>query len=579
VASACSGGDVVNPSTVARVVILPPSAVVQTNAQLKFSAVGLTDAGDTVPVNVAYFTDGGTVDATGEFTAGSAPGDYMVIATLVNSGLADTADVSVQATVVLTDVIVVPPSVSLAPGNTQSFVALGVLSTGDTVATSVTWTATGGTISSSGLYTAGSSPGTYQAIGTHQSGPADSAEIAIAVAPSDGQPDPMALPDAVGQAAQTAAYNALSVSTQPAGFSYTDPTTGVKVWKVTSATVPFSNSGMSNDYTDAGQRISQPWQSGGQTYWTIIAYAAFNGSEYWLVDFNKTTGFSNWRHLTGQLRPDVDLCFSFSNNPATPRIAYVINGGSIRRINTETMTVANTGNFPHSGAVTWLQVDRNDAWFVVQSSNGHMAWNSQTNVEYRNTLSYDEARLERDGNYAFLTNVNGGRRWNLADNTVTNSQNWGTTYWAAHMADLRGYWSTVDGYNTTPLGLDVYYANPAGDPNNGIGIYQDVYTGTMAGLTHHSGNWIQDVNDRTQWAFMQDDGGSPPAGKLRNGIAAYRLDGTAFKLVAHHYSTATDYYKEPWATPSPDGRLVLFASNMNGAGSRTDLFLIEMPLR
>jgi uncharacterized protein YjdB len=567
---------------VATVTVAPSTASLVVGATVQLAAQLRDSGGNLLTGRTVTWSSGqtaiATVNASGLVT-GRAAGSATITAT--SEGKSGTAAITVTVAPVAT-VTITPSSASVVVGGTTQLSAelrdaSGNVLSGRTVA----WTTAipgVATVSAAGLVT-GVATGSASITATSE-GKSGSATVTVSVPPPPGAvPDPLLLPDATGQAAQTAAYNALSVSTQPAGFSYTDPTTGVKVWKVTSATVPFSNSGMSNDYTDAGQRISQPWQSGGQTYWTIIAYAAFNGSEYWLVDFNKTTGFSNWRHLTGQLRPDVDLCFSFSNNPATPRIAYVINGGSIRRINTETMTVANTGNFPHSGAVTWLQVDRNDAWFVVQSSNGHMAWNSQTNVEYRNTLSYDEARLERDGNYAFLTNVNGGRRWNLADNTVTNSQNWGTTYWAAHMADLRGYWSTVDGYNTTPLGLDVYYANPAGDPNNGIGIYQDVYTGTMAGLTHHSGNWIQDVNDRTQWAFMQDDGGSPPAGKLRNGIAAYRLDGTAFKLVAHHYSTATDYYKEPWATPSPDGRLVLFASNMNGAGSRTDLFLIEMPLR
>jgi uncharacterized protein YjdB len=567
---------------VATVTVVPGSTSVVVGATTQLAAQLRDSAGNLLTGRTVTWSSGqtaiATVNGTGLVT-GRGAGSATITAT--SEGKSGSATVTVTLAPVAT-VTIVPSSANVTVGGTTQLTAELRDASGNTLTgRTVTWTsgnAAVATVGSAGLVT-GVATGSTSITATSE-GTSGSATVTVSSAPPPGAvPDPMALPDAVGQVAQTAAYNALSVAAQPAGFSYTDPTTGVKVWKVTSASLPSSNSGMSNDYTDAGQRISQPWQSGGQTYWTIIAYAAFNGSEYWLVDFNKTTGFSNWRHLTGQLRPDIDLCFSFSNNPATPRIAYVINGGSIRRIDTQTMTVANTGNFPHAGATTWLQVDRNDAWFVVQSSSGHTAWNSQTNVEYRNTLSFDEARLERDGNYAFLTNVNGGRRWNLADNTVTNNQNWGTTYWAAHMADVRGYWSTVDGYNTSPLGLDVYYPNPAGDPNNGIGIYQDTYTGTMAGLTHHSGNWIQDVNDRTQWAFMEDDGASPPAGKLRNGIAAYRLDGAAFKLVAHHYSTATDYYKEPWAVPSPDGRLVLFASDMGVRGGRTDLFLIEMPLR
>jgi len=38
------------------------------------------------------------------------------------------------------------------------------------------------------------------------------------------------------------------------------------------------------------------------------------------------------------------------------------------------------------------------------------------------------------------------------------------------------------------------------------------------------------------------------------------------------------YWEIPWGTPSPDGKVVLFNSNMNGAG-RYDLFVAEMPVR
>src|SRR3989449_7096861 len=54
-----------------------------------------------------------------------------------------------------------PRSVSLGTGGAQQFVAYGRLNNGDSVAVNVTWSAQGGTISSSGLYGAGSVPGGY----------------------------------------------------------------------------------------------------------------------------------------------------------------------------------------------------------------------------------------------------------------------------------------------------------------------------------------------------------------------------------------------------------------------------------
>ena len=48
--------------------------------------------------------------------------------------------------------------------------------------------------------------------------------------------DPTLLPVASGQAPHPAAYDALLVVNQPAGFSYNDPVTGVRIWKITSST-------------------------------------------------------------------------------------------------------------------------------------------------------------------------------------------------------------------------------------------------------------------------------------------------------------------------------------------------------
>jgi len=41
---------------------------------------------------------------------------------------------------------------------------------------------------------------------------------------------------------------------------------------------------------------------------------------------------------------------------------------------------------------------------------------------------------------------------------------------------------------------------------------------------------------------------------------------------------AVAYWAIPWGKPSPDGKVVIFNSNMNGS-SRYDLFIAEMPLR
>jgi len=64
----------------------------------------------------------------------------------------------------------------------------------------------------------------------------------------------------------------------------------------------------------------------------------------------------------------------------------------------------------------------------------------------------------------------------------------------------------------------------------------------------------------------------------KQAIGIVRSDGSDARLLAHHYSASPSYYADAYAQPSPDGKVVIFNSNMNGSG-RYDLFVTEMPLR
>jgi hypothetical protein len=65
---------------------------------------------------------------------------------------------------VLGQVTLVPSTATLAPATTRQFLAYGRTTTGDSVAVSVVFAATGGTVTQGGLYTAGSSAGTFRVI-------------------------------------------------------------------------------------------------------------------------------------------------------------------------------------------------------------------------------------------------------------------------------------------------------------------------------------------------------------------------------------------------------------------------------
>ena len=65
---------------------------------------------------------------------------------------------------------VTPATATVAAGATQQFSAVGRMSDNSTSSVTVTWSATGGTITTGGLYTAGSTAGTYNVIAVQQGG-------------------------------------------------------------------------------------------------------------------------------------------------------------------------------------------------------------------------------------------------------------------------------------------------------------------------------------------------------------------------------------------------------------------------
>jgi PKD repeat protein len=80
-------------------------------------------------------------------------------------------------------VVVTPAVATVTSGKTLRFVATGLTPTGEKPAVNVTWTATGGKISTSGVLTAGTAPGTYRVIAKSRFGAADTSTVTITAAP------------------------------------------------------------------------------------------------------------------------------------------------------------------------------------------------------------------------------------------------------------------------------------------------------------------------------------------------------------------------------------------------------------
>ena len=112
----------------------------------------------------------------------------------------------------ITQVNVSPSAPSVPAGGTAQFQATVSMSDGTTTSSAVTWTATGGTISSSGLFIAGASPGTYLVTATEPgSGLSGTASVTVTAAP----------PTPPSSSTWQTAFDDYTIGAQPNGWTET----------------------------------------------------------------------------------------------------------------------------------------------------------------------------------------------------------------------------------------------------------------------------------------------------------------------------------------------------------------------
>jgi hypothetical protein len=168
----------------AAMTITPSTASLAGGATQQFDAT-VTGLSNT---SVSWTATGGTITSNGFYTAGSTPGTYQVTAT-------SSAQPSLTATAVVQiaggeagEIIVRPLRRTVSAGQSQQFTASFVenIEIDDGVLPpQVVWTATGGTITSTGLYTAGSTPGTYMVRATLSSNSALTASAIVDIPNED----------------------------------------------------------------------------------------------------------------------------------------------------------------------------------------------------------------------------------------------------------------------------------------------------------------------------------------------------------------------------------------------------------
>jgi hypothetical protein len=143
-------------AALASLTVTPDSFYVVQGDTFDLQASGSTITGERVTPALTWSATGGRITSEGRYFAGLDTGVYAVTAEAAN-GFRASAVVFLGSNV--TEVVVTPKSVTLSPGEMQQFTARGVTITDDTIPVKVIWSATGGTITQAGLFTAGADGG------------------------------------------------------------------------------------------------------------------------------------------------------------------------------------------------------------------------------------------------------------------------------------------------------------------------------------------------------------------------------------------------------------------------------------
>src|SRR5216683_745751 len=237
----CTSG----PPVLTTITVSPASASVPTGGTRQFTATGLDQFGNPMspqPTFTWSVSGGGTISLSGLFTAGATGGGPFTV-TAGTGSVSGTASVTVTAAPVLTTITVAPSSASVATGGTKQFTATGFDQFGNPMSPqpAFNWSVSGGgTISPSGLFTAGATGGgpfTVTAASGSVSGPANvsvtsvTSDFSLSVSPASQM---VRQGNATSYTVTIAPINGfsgsvtLSTSGQPSGATATftpDPTT------------------------------------------------------------------------------------------------------------------------------------------------------------------------------------------------------------------------------------------------------------------------------------------------------------------------------------------------------------------
>lgn len=175
----------VSPPTLSSLSITPQSAIIESGSRLQLTVAAVWSEGsDSVPEIDWSAPLGGVVSTEGQFAAPSQPGTYHVVAAHRGGTLRDTAFVTVSAPT-LTRLTISPETLTMYTGRQHQFSAVAEWSDGSNTLPALAWSRLGGgSVSSTGRYTAPSTAGTYRVVVQHSGGTLRDTAVVTVVAPT-----------------------------------------------------------------------------------------------------------------------------------------------------------------------------------------------------------------------------------------------------------------------------------------------------------------------------------------------------------------------------------------------------------
>lgn len=381
---------------------------------------------------------------------------------------------------------------------------------------------------------------------------------------------------AVFPSADPTGYDALTIGSQAAGFSWNDTVTGVKTWKLTANGTP-STGVYAPWYSQMGLAISQPYGANLDQYHIAFCNVATGaGGDGWVLDFGLSTsatpGPSNYRALPASLNEcNSGGAFAFSRRAGNPDIMYVlVSGGKLRLYNVATAAFVDSSaaslgyssSWPSTGWTwttsvnEWMMVNAAETWIsgnnAASSASAMFALNigatgaaSAVGTALTWTTGVDDTYVGY-GDFVY-TDQNEANIWDL-DNSTTGTNAFiavsptfgGNANFSgdatSHMAVMRGWWVATSTINSAASPMPAGTLQPITGTNNAIGTTTTLPRNPKyLGSYHTSGNWWLQPNGTGQYYLQSNfhqtsDPGSQPASEAYAASFVNVWNDTLFRL-------------------------------------------------